>query len=81
MIQQKVHKATELKQLNVSKKLIEQEIEQRKIEYVKLESFHCIKCGKLLGKLKLIQGEIIIEIKCYNCNFYNAIYLKKKELA
>lgn len=47
------------------------------IGQIKLIPYHCVKCGKLLGKLKLIQGEIVLEIKCYNCNFYNVIYLKK----
>jgi len=49
-----------------------------KIENIKLMPFHCEECGALLGKFKLIRGEIVIEIKCYSCNFYNTIYLLKK---
>lgn len=49
-----------------------------RIEAVELRRFHCAKCGKVLAKLNLIHGEIIIEIKCEDCGWYSTAYLNKK---
>lgn len=34
-----------------------------------MQEFRCKKCGKLLAKENMINGEFTI--KCYNCNTFN----------
>lgn len=57
--------------------MLVKQIEQKEIGDIKLEFLNCANCGRPLSKLKLIQGELILEILCHNCHFYNTVYLKK----
>ena len=52
----------------------EEEIDFKKIRLKK----HYCECGARLCDYFIIEGKAIIEIKCYNCNKFNTIYLEKE---
>jgi len=50
--------------------------EEIDFEKIRLKKYFC-ECGARLCDYYVIEGKTIIEIKCYNCNKFNTIYLEK----
>ena len=53
--------------------------EEINFEKIRLKKYFC-ECGARLCDYYMIEGKTIIEIKCYSCNKFNAIYLEKEKI-